>query len=82
MELPIIQIDIVAATQIGIIRAQLVRIDGIKIGRVCGMFYFRYIGRLLLAHVRKIDALEELVCLDLIHALAQPLVRRSAQSPY
>jgi len=75
MELSIIQIDIIAAAQIGIVRSQLVGINGIKVGRICGMFDFRYIWCLLLAHVRKINALKELMGLDLIHALAQSFVR-------
>lgn len=82
MELPIIQIDIIAAAQIGVIGAQLVGINWIKVGRVCGMLYFRYIRRLLFAHVRKINAPEELMRLDLFHTVAQSPIRRGAQPSY
>lgn len=82
MELPIIQVDIIATAQIGIIRAQFVRINGIEVGRIRWMLDFRYIRRLLLSHVRKVDALKELVSLHLIYALAQTLICRGAESPY
>lgn len=82
MELPIIQVDIIATAQIGIIRAQFVRVNGIEVGRIRGMFDFRYIRCLLLSHVRKVDALKELVRLHLVYALAQPFISRRAKSPY
>lgn len=80
MELAIIQIDIVAAAHVGIVGAQLLRIHGIEIGCVRRVLDLGYVRRLLLAHVGKVDALEEVVALHLIHALPQPLVRRGAKS--
>lgn len=82
VESAVILVDIIAAAHGGVIRAQLLRIHGIKVGCVRWVLDFRYVGRFLLPHVRKVDALEEVVALDLVHALAQPLVSRRTEPPY
>lgn len=80
MKLPIVQIDVVAATHVGVVGAQLLWVDRIKVWRIRWMFDFRDEGRPLLSHVRKIDALEEVVAFDFVHTLPQSLVRRCTQS--
>lgn len=78
MELPIIQVNIIAAAQIGIIRTQFIRINRIEIGRICWMLDFWYIRCLLFSHICKIDAFEKIMRLHLIDTLAQPFIGRCA----